>query len=193
MAERAISHILILWLVIFLPAVAAWAAPAHILIIRHGEKPPEKTAVHLSLEGRERAMALVPFFTETPELLRYGLPVALFATKIAPDDRSHRTQETIRPLAASLNLPVQAPYIDREYAQLAQDVLTRPDYQGKTVLICWDHEFIPELAGALGVNPPPPRWPGSVFDRVFIVTPTGAGTVTLLNMPQRLMFGDSPE
>ena len=74
----------------------------------------------LSLKGRERATALAPFLTGTPELRRYGLPVALFATRIAPDDPSHRTQETIRPLAESLKLPVQAPCIDREYAQLGR-------------------------------------------------------------------------
>jgi hypothetical protein len=193
MAERTISHILILWLMLFLPVQLAGAEPAHILIIRHGEKPPEKAAVNLSLKGRERALALAPFLTGSPELRRYGLPVALFATRIAPDDRSHRTQETIGPLAESLKLPIQAPYINREYAQLAQQVLTGPQYQGKTVLICWDHDYIPQLAGALGVKPQPPRWHGSVFDRVFIVSPAGPGAATLVNLPQRLMYGDSPE
>jgi hypothetical protein len=60
------------------------------------------------------------------------------------------------------------------------------------VLICWDHDFIPQLAAALGGKPQPPRWPGAVFDRVFIISPTGAGAPTLVDMPQRLMFGDSP-
>jgi hypothetical protein len=192
MAERPISKILILWLMLFLPAAAAWAEPAQILIIRHGEKPPEKGAVHLSLMGRERALALVPFLTETPEFTRYGPIAALFATKIAPGDPSHRTHETIAPLAQSLGLPIEAPYVNREYAQLARDILTRADYQGKTVLICWDHDFIPQLTGALGVTPQPSRWPGAVFDRVLIVSPAGTGTATLVNRPQRLMFGDSP-
>jgi hypothetical protein len=193
MRGRSFGHTLILWLMIFLPAAVAWAEPAQILIIRHGEKPPEKGAVHLSLSGRERAMALVPFLTETLEFTRYGPIAALFATKIAPDDPSHRTHETIAPLAKSLGLPIQAPYVNREYAQLAREVLARAEYQGKTVLICWDHDFIPQLTGALGVKPQPPRWPGSVFDRVFLVSPAGTGTATLVNRPQRLMFGDSPK
>jgi len=32
-----------------------------------------------------------------------------------------------------------------------------------------------------------------LFDRVFIVSPTGAGAASLINMPQKLMFGDSPQ
>jgi hypothetical protein len=193
MGACSISRIPILCLLtILLPALAG-AQPAQILLIRHGEKPPEKAAVHLSLKGRERAMALVPFLTETPDLLRSGLPVALFATRIAPDDPSHRTHETIQPLAQSLKLPIQAPQVNREYSQLAQEILTRPEYQGKTVLICWDHTYIPQLAGALGVKPQPPRWHGAVFDRVFIISPTGAGAATLIDLPQRLLFGDSPD
>ena len=175
-----------------LAAAPLLAQPAQVLIIRHGEKPPEKTAVNLSLKGRERAMALVPFLTQTPALLGHGLPVALFATRIAPDDPSHRPQETITPLSQHLKLPIQAQHINREYARLAGEILADPAFRGKTVLICWDHRYIPQLSAALGVRPEPPKWPGQVFDRVFIITFKG-GQATLVNMPQRLLFGDSPD
>ena len=91
------------------------------LIICHSEKPPDRAAVHLNLKGQERALA--PFLTQTPELIRYGLPVALFATKIAADDPSLRSQETITPLARQLQLPIQAIHIDKEYEQSAQHLL----------------------------------------------------------------------
>lgn len=136
-------------------------------------------------------MALVPFLTETPELLRHGLPAALFATKIAPDDPSHRPQETITPLSKHLHLPIQADYLDKGYARLAQHILTNPSYLGKTVLICWNHTYIPQLTAALGVRPQPPKWRSEVFNRVFIITLKG-GQATLMNLPQRLLFGDSP-
>lgn len=182
---------LFILLILFSPVPTLLAQPAQILIIRHGEKPPEKSAVDLSLKGRERAMALVPYLTSSPELLRHGLPVALFATKIAPDDPSHRPQETITPLSKHLNLPIQADFIDKEYARLAQHILANPSYRGKTVLICWNHTYIPQLTAALGVRPQPPRWPGAVFDRVFIITLKG-GQVTLINLPQKLLYGDTP-
>ncbi len=80
-----------------LTASVALAQPAQVLIIRHAEKSPEESAVSLSLKGQERAMAFVPFFTQTPELIYQGLPVALFATKMAPGEFSQRTLETSTP------------------------------------------------------------------------------------------------
>jgi hypothetical protein len=170
----------------------ALAQPAQVLIIRHAEKPREKSSVNLSLKGQERAMALVPFFTQTPELVYQGLPVALFATKMAPGEISQRTLETITPLSHYLRVLPDAHYAKWDYADLAQETLTNLAYKRKTVLICWDHEYIPRLAAALGVRPEPPRWPEEVFDRVLIITYRG-GQASLVNMPQRLMFGDAPE
>ena len=169
----------------------ALAQPAQVLIIRHAEKPPEMSAVGLSLRGQERAMASVPFFTQTPELIYQGLPVALFATKMAPGEISQRTLETITPLSNYLRVLPDAHYAKSDYADLAQEVLSSRKYQRKTVLICWDHEYIHRLAAALGVYPEPPKWQENVFDRVWIITYRG-GQASLVNMPQRLLFGDSP-
>ncbi len=66
-----------------------------------------------------------------------------------------------------------AHYAKSDYADLAQEILTNLKYQRKTVLICWDHEYIPRLAAALGVYPEPPPWPENVFDRVWIITYRG--------------------
>ena len=173
-------------------AVMAQAQPAQVLIIRHAEKPPERSAVSLSIKGQERSMAFVPFFTQTPELTYQGLPVALFATKMAPGELSQRNLETIAPLSNYLRALTDAHYAKSDYADLAQEVLTNPKYQRKTVLICWDHEYIPRLAATLGVYPEPPPWPENVFDRVWIITYRG-GQASLVSMPQRLLFGDSPE
>jgi hypothetical protein len=175
-----------------LTAGVALAQPAQILIIRHAEKPIERSAVNLSLKGQERAMALVPFLTQTPELTYQGLPAALFATKMAPGEISQRTLETITPLSNYLKMLTDAHYAKSDYADLAQEVLSNRKYQRKTVLICWDHEYIPQLATALGVYPEAPPWPENVFDRVWIITYRG-GQASMVNMPQRLLFGDSTE
>jgi hypothetical protein len=169
----------------------ALAQPAQVLIIRHGEKRPERSAVSLSLKGQERAMALVPFLTQTLGLLSHGLPVALFATKIAPNDPSHCTLDTLTPLSYYLKLPIQAHYVNKDYPWLAQEIMTDPAYEDMSVLICWDHRYIPKLAVALGVHPEPPKWPEKVFDRILVITFKG-GKASLVNLPQRLLFGDSP-
>ena len=178
--------------ILFLAAAMAQAQPALVLIIRHAEQPHERTAFSLSVKGQERAMAFVPFFTQTPELVYQGLPTSLFAAKIGPGEFIHRTLETITPLSNHLRVLADAHYAKWNYADLAQEVLTNLKYERKTVLICWDHEYIPRLAAALGVYPQPPSWPENVFDRVWIITYRG-GQASLVNMPQRLLFGDAAE
>lgn len=151
------------------PAHVPDARPAQIVIIRHAEKPADPADPHLSPKGVKRAQRLVSFITKDPAVLKFGTPVAVFATKTTKDDNGQRTQETVAPLAESLKLEVQTPFHGKQYAELARSILANPAYAGKTVIICWNHEEIPELAAALGVSPQPPKWKGSVFDQVYII------------------------
>jgi len=144
--------------------------PAHIILIRHAEKPANPDDPHLTPDGVTRARQLVPFITTDAAMTRLGLPVAVFATRTRKHGGGQRTQETVAPLARALKLPVQTPFASTEYAALAHQILTTPAFAGKTVLICWNHEEIPQLASALGVTPQPPRWKGSVFDRVYVIS-----------------------
>jgi hypothetical protein len=166
-------------------SVAATAAPAHspeprpaqIILIRHAEKPLDAKNPHLSPSGIKRAERLVPFITTDPRMTRFGLPVAVFATRTTKDDNGQRTQETVAPLARTLKLPVQAPFLGKDYAALAKQILKTSAYAGKTVLICWNHEEIPQLAAALGIKPKPPKWKASVFDGVYIISYQGGKAV----------------
>lgn len=146
------------------------AHPAQIILLRHAEKPADPSDPHLSAAGVERAKHLVRFIKTDPVMTRFGLPVAVFATQTTKDDNGQRTQETVAPLAAALELPVQTPYHGKDYAALAEQILSNPAYAGKTVVICWNHEEIPQLAAALGVTPAPPKWKGSVFDVVYVIS-----------------------
>ena len=130
----------------------AVAQPAQIILIRHAEKPADPAALHLSKKGRERAKGLVPFLTNNPVLTQHGAPVALYAAHPTKHGHGQRTQETIAPLAEALHLPVETPYLAEAYAGLAKSILTNPKYLGKTVLICWVHEYIPQFAAVLGVS-----------------------------------------
>ena len=73
-------------------------------------------------------------------------------------------------MANALGLSVQTPYHGKDYADLAKLILSTAAYAGKTVVVCWNHEAIPELAAALGVTPMPPKWHGSVFDSVYVIS-----------------------
>jgi hypothetical protein len=144
--------------------------PAQIILIRHAEKPTDPANPHLSAAGVERAKQLVSFIKTDSAMTRFGLPVAVFATATTKDDNGQRTQETVAPLAAALKLRVQTPYHGKDYAALAKRILSNRAYAGKTVLICWNHEEIPQLAAALGAASAPSKWRGSVFDVVYVIS-----------------------
>lgn len=144
--------------------------PAQIILFRHAEKPADKANPQLSPEGVRRASKLVGFLATNPVVNKYGKPVAIFATKTTKDDDGQRTQETVAPAAAALKLAVQTPFLGKDYKQLAKLILGNPAYAGKTVVICWNHEVMPELAAELGVSPPPPAWKGNEYDQVYVIS-----------------------
>jgi hypothetical protein len=147
--------------------------PAQIILIRHAEKPADAEDPHLSPAGVKRAGLLPSFITTDPTMIRFGRPVAVFATQTTKQGNGQRTQETVAPLAKALKLPVQTPFLGEDYGKLAKLILGNGAYAGKTVLICWNHEEIPQLAAALGVKPAPRKWKASVFDQVYVITYNG--------------------
>src|SRR5262249_61579317 len=131
--------------------------PAQFVLFRHAEKPDDDKNPHPSPEGVKRAERLVSFFPSNPMVTRYGPPAAVFATKTTKDNNGQRTQETVAPLAKALKLEVQTPFTGNDYNKLAKLILRTNAYAGKTVLICWNHENLPQLAAALAVKPLPPN------------------------------------
>jgi len=146
------------------------SGPATIVLIRHAEEPHDATNPHLSKDGVARAQRLVEFMTHDPAMIRLGPPAAIFATETTNDGNGQRTQETVAPLANVLHLQVQAPYHAKDYAKLARRVMSDPTLGGKTVIICWNHEWLPQLAAALGVTPMPPKWKDKNYDGVYVIT-----------------------
>ncbi len=180
-----------LLLILTLLGTLRWASaqPAQIILIRHAEKPVHPEALHLSKEGQGRAKALAPFLTTNSAFTNFGQPVALYAAHTTKHGHGLRTQETLAPLAKKLHLLVQSPCLSEDYEGLARSILSNPKYQGKTVVICWVHEYIPQLAAALGVRPEPPRWKGDVYDRVYLISYEGK-MATLKDLPQMLLASD---
>ena len=146
------------------------AGPAQIIVIRHAENPADRKDPHLSPAGVKRAESLVSFIMTDPAMASLGRPVAIFATKTTKHGNGQRTQETVAPLARALKLPVQTPFLSKDYAALANVILTNSAYAGKTVLISWTHEAIPGLTAALGVKGRQSKWKDKVFDRVYVIS-----------------------
>ncbi len=176
-------------LVLLMATATAMGRPARIILLRHGEKPPLETSVHLSERGQARARALVEFLSNATLLGTNGPPAALFAPEFTRRGHGIRPYETLLPLAQSLRLPVQTPYRSTAYAALAKRILKDPALDGKTVVVCWVHDYLPDFAKALGVKPNPPPWKGSVYDRVWVIT-YDRHRARLTDLPQKLL-GDS--
>jgi hypothetical protein len=87
-------------------------------------------------------------------------------------------------------LNVDARFVSEEYRELAALLLSDRRYEGKTVLVCWHHGTLPELAEALKARDVPEKWKDGTFDRVWVITyENGEGKLT--RRPQSLLPGDS--
>ncbi len=156
------------------------AAPAQVLIIRHGEKPANGD--DLSAAGYQHAKELVPYFESNPAVTEYGTPVAIYAfgpkQKADPKDveaTSLRGIETVTPLADALGLSVLSQFNKDQTQEIVDEVLSTPEYDGKMVLICWEHKMIPQLAHQFGATQAPAEWPdGSVYNQVWEIDFSGS-------------------
>ena len=81
---------------------------------------------------------------------RFAMPAFVFATQAS--HHSNRPVETVSPLLAAFNLPLDNSHSDDDYGKVAQDILTHSKYAGAVVLVCWHHGKIQALAEALRVS-----------------------------------------
>lgn len=154
-------------------------APVRIVIMRHAEKPDDPNDPNLSPVGQNRAKALITWYPET-----FGTPDFIFAAAISK--HSERPVQTVQPLAEALSIELRVPYADEDYAALAQELLTKPKFDGKTILVCWHHGNIPGLMQALGApqGSYPNPWVPTVFNLVLVIDfPDGVPTVTDVSEP----------
>jgi hypothetical protein len=182
------------------------AAPK-IMVIRHGEKPAEPPPPHgvtpggdhdpqsLTPLGWQRAGALACFFAPTGGPLQSTLlatPRFLYASGIGKGSDSMRPQETITPLAKKLGLTIDTSFLKDQETEVAADAMARDG----VVLVCWEHNGIPEIANRLLGNDTtaPQKWPGDRYDVVWVFDlDPASGTYAFSQVPQQLLAGDSPD
>ena len=141
-----------------------------ILLLRHGEEPTVQPNPDLSSDGQKRAERLAKFIPK-----EFGKPGSIFAA--SPSSSSVRCYLTTRPLAAALNVTVDATFKSEDYAPLAFKLLGDPALRNELVVVCWTHNELPSLAAYLNVRRRdfPVRWPDEAYDLLFVLT-YGSGT-----------------
>jgi hypothetical protein len=141
---------------------------ATVLIIRHAEDADSGDGV--SPLGQERAEAYKNYFLNFSVDSKRREPQAIFAAK--DSKKSHRPRLTMEPFAKAANLKIDMRFGNDQSTDLAADL--RANQQGKVILICWRHPYIPALLSALGAKPetflPSGRWPGAVFDWIILLS-----------------------
>ena len=165
---------------------------AVVLIIRHAEDGG--TGNDLAPRGHERAEAYKNYFLNFTIDSKRLEPAVIFAAK--DSKKSHRPRLTVEPFAEAAKLKIDTRFGNNQSADLAADL--RANQQGKVILICWRHPYIPALLGALGATPktflPNGKWPGSVYNWVILLRYDQDGHL-IPESPKRinehLMPGDS--
>jgi 2,3-bisphosphoglycerate-dependent phosphoglycerate mutase len=138
-----------------------------LILIRHAEKniEPNNPDPDLSPAGQARAQELVRMFGDS------GIN-AIYATQFK------RTQETVKPLADKLGLPVNQ-VNSKNTADLVAQI--RAQHSGQTIFIAGHNNTVPEIVAALG-GPTFPVIPENEFDNLYIVTVYRTGKAKMVKL-----------
>ena len=165
MRMRFLTAILFAFALIFVANAQDGPKGSVVLIIRHAEDAGSGDGI--SPLGQERADAYKNYFLNFSVDSKRLEPEVVFAAK--DSKKSHRPRLTVEPFAKAAQLKIDTRFGNNQSADLAADL--RANQQGKVILICWRHPYIPALLGALGATPktflPNGKWPGSVYNWVI--------------------------
>jgi hypothetical protein len=163
-----------------------------VLIIRHAEDGA--TDPGLTPSGQERAEAYKDYFLKFTVDSKRLCPDVVFAAK--DSKKSHRPRLTVEPFAKAAKLKIDSRFGNDQSAELAADL--RANHQGKVILICWRHPYVPDLLHALGAKPksflPGGKWPSAVYDWVILLSYDQDGRLipgSSRRINEHLILGDS--
>ena len=163
-----------------------------VLIIRHAEDGASDRG--LTPSGQQRAETYKDYFLNFTVDSKRMEPNVIFAAK--DSKQSHRPRLTVEPFAKAANLKIDTRFGNNQSTDLAADL--RANQQGKVILICWRHPYVPALLRALGAKPedflPKGKWPGSVFDWLILLSFDDGGRLipsSTRRINEHLMPGDS--
>ncbi|MSU23651.1 MAG: histidine phosphatase family protein [Opitutus sp.] len=182
---RRLGEVALAW---FAQALAV-AAPAQIIFLRHAEKPA--VGSELNARGWERAPALVALFERDPRVREHGPAVAIFAMKPAKAGGSVRAIQTMAATGRALGVTLDRHLTREEIAPLVRAIMDAPAFEGKTVVVCWEHKVLPEMLTAFGWTSGPKKWDGDDYDRLWLLDFEHGKPTRFRNLPQKLLPGDA--
>jgi len=150
-------------------------ATTTIIFVRHAEKALEPADdPGLSEAGRRRVAEL------TRQLKDADVVAGIDAVYATP---YRRTQETARPIADALNLPINT-YDAADTETVLENILR--DHKGKIILVVGHSNTVPVLIANLGASKNVPPIDEGEYDNIYIISIPWFGKTKTI----RLRFGD---
>jgi hypothetical protein len=132
-----------------------------VVIIRHGEKPPN--GKNLNCQGLNRSLKL-------PAVLysKFGIPGSIYVPSLDNNiSTGHaRMFQTVVPLVAKYNLKINSKYAETDTAALAKEIKSKKGF----VLVVWKHSIIPSIVRALGIQGFSRNWDDNDYDSIWIIS-----------------------
>jgi len=175
-----------------------------IMLIRHAEKPAkdsdpygvtakgERSKESLEVRGWQRAGALANLLVPANRRFQHASlakPQFLFASKPLRRRGSRRPIETITPLAQKLAIKINSDHQRSDFEDMLEEALSCKG----VVLICWQREYIPQIAShILGNKKFSLNWPDDCFDMIWVFDLIRSSSkYRFTQVPQKLLAGDS--
>ncbi|HKP83825.1 MAG TPA: hypothetical protein VJT69_17555 [Pyrinomonadaceae bacterium] len=175
-----------------------------IMLIRHAEKPAKDSAPYgvtaegerskesLEVRGWQRAGGLANLLAPTNGHFQHAAlakPQFLFASKPLRRKGSKRPLETVTPLAQKLAIRINSSFQRADFEDMLEEVFASKG----VVLICWQREYIPDIAAHILGNKKlaPKNWPEDCFDMIWVFDLARSSLkYTFKQVPQKLLGGD---
>jgi hypothetical protein len=138
--------------------------------MRHNNKPTgpgSEDDPHLSALGEKRSKQLADWLPKQLLVFYPGLNMVddVVIIAAANSQQSVRPVETMTPLSAAINVPIEDSIADKQFDQVARELFTDDAYAGKVVIVCWHHGKIPHLLASL--HAPAGDYPNPWGSRVY--------------------------
>ena len=174
-----------------------------IMLVRHAEKPDRDSVPYgvsrkgirnkecLQVRGWQRAGALIGLFAPPngQNHLAVAQPEFLYASKPLRRRGSRRPLQTILPLGEKLGIEINTRFPRFDFAEMLEEVYLLDG----VVLICWQREYIPEIALKIldGKETVPSDWPENRYDMVWVFDlDRSTNQYHFKQVPQGLLAGD---
>jgi len=169
---------------LLLPAKAG-AAPAQVLLLRHGDKDVQRGDYNLSPQGFERAMRLGGMIPAC-----FGTPSYIGVFEFDPvSTKNGRSYQTAVPLAVATGLRINMIQGSRDNSfSVGQQLLKDKAFEGSKAVLIWEHRRLPDLAKGLGWGAMAPI-AADDFDQLIVLTwPSAAAPPRVQRFSQADLF-----